>query len=151
MHFNVAAGTIEEVVREQIENVVYSLFAWAEGSFDFELQESVEVSDAIRLDPLQFMLDQGLNPQFLAMEGSRIIDEMRHRPERTMPAPVSAPKASPHDDVDDFAFHLVENSAPAAQAAPPIPAMQKPVSPVDKPAAAAARCVSLYGEDQHRG
>ena len=80
-HFNIAAGTIEEVVREQIENVVYSLFAWAEGSFDFELQDSVEVSDAIRMDPLQFMLDQGLNPQFLAMEGSRIIDEMRHRGE----------------------------------------------------------------------
>lgn len=27
------------------------------------------------------MLDQGLNPQWLAMEGSRILDEKRHRGE----------------------------------------------------------------------
>src|SRR5512133_533725 len=33
-NFGIAGGTIEEVVREQIENVVYSLFAWAEGAFD---------------------------------------------------------------------------------------------------------------------
>ena len=135
-HFNVAAGTIEEVVREQIENVVYSLFAWAEGSFDFELQESVEVSDAIRMDPLQFMLDQGLNPQFLAMEGSRIIDEMRHRGESADgPPPVSEPKASPPDDIDDFAFHFVETS-PESDA---LPARQEPAATgVVTPAANAA-------------
>ena len=33
------------------------------------------------LNPLQFMLEQGLNPQWLAMEGSRILDEKRHRGE----------------------------------------------------------------------
>lgn len=79
--FNVSGQAIEEVVCEQIENVVYSLFAWAEGTFDFELQDSVEVFDSIKLDPVQFMLDQGLNPQFLAMEGSRLLDERRHRGE----------------------------------------------------------------------
>jgi CheY-like chemotaxis protein len=36
---------------------------------------------ATTLNPLQFMLDQGLNPQWLAMEGSRILDERRHRGE----------------------------------------------------------------------
>src|SRR5512146_1411584 len=81
--FAVSADAIEAVVREQIEGVVYSLFAWAEGTFDFELQDNVEAIDDIKMDPLQFMLDQGLNPQFLAMEGSRIIDERRHRGEMT--------------------------------------------------------------------
>jgi hypothetical protein len=33
------------------------------------------------LDPLQFMLEQGLNPQWLALEGSRILDEKIHRGE----------------------------------------------------------------------
>jgi CheY-like chemotaxis protein len=79
--FSISADTIETVVREQIEGVVYSLFAWAEGTFDFELQDNVEAIDDIKMDPVQFMLDQGLNPQFLAMEGSRIIDERRHRGE----------------------------------------------------------------------
>ena len=85
--FDIAADAIEEVVREQIENVVYSLFSWVDGTFDFELQDNVDVSDSIRMDPLQFMLEQGINPQFLAMEGSRIMDEMRHRGESSDDAP----------------------------------------------------------------
>jgi CheY-like chemotaxis protein len=77
--FNVPAEKIESVVREQIERVVYSFFSWDEGNFEFELQDDVETIDDSKIDPLQFMLEQGLNPQFLAMEGSRIIDEKRHR------------------------------------------------------------------------
>src|SRR6266567_2113268 len=126
-NFGIAASSIEEVVREQIENVVYSLFAWAEGNFDFELQESEEVSDSIRMDPLQFMLEQGLNPQFLAMEGSRILDEMRHRgesPEESLSAPPLTP-APPAGDVDDFAFDLVQSPPPVAAPAPVPPLKDK--------------------------
>jgi len=126
-NFGIAARDIEEVVREQIENVVYSLFAWSEGNFDFELQESVEASDSIRMDPLQFMLDQGLNPQFLAMEGSRIIDEMRHRGESPEDALSASPPAppSPPADVDDFAFDLVQTSPPDAVPAPVTPSRER--------------------------
>ena len=126
-NFGIAARDIEEVVREQIENVVYSLFAWSEGNFDFELQESVEASDSIRMDPLQFMLDQGLNPQFLAMEGSRIIDEMRHRGETPEDALSASPPAppSPPADVDDFAFDLVQTSPPDAVPAPVTPSRER--------------------------
>ncbi|NVN99612.1 MAG: response regulator [Geobacteraceae bacterium] len=77
--FNIPVEQIEAVVREQIERVVYSFFSWDEGSFEFELQDDIETIDDSKVDPLQFMLQQGLNPQFLAMEGSRIIDEKRHR------------------------------------------------------------------------
>lgn len=94
-HFAVPAAVVDEVVREQIEKVVYALFAWVEGAFDFELQESVEAVDAIRMDPMQFMLDQGLNPQFLAMEGSRVADEQRH-----LGAGVPAPEPENHVSVD---------------------------------------------------
>ncbi|WP_129127331.1 DUF4388 domain-containing protein [Geomonas oryzae] len=78
--FGVSADSIETVVREQIEKVVYSLFVWTKGTFEFELQEVTE-GVAVKLDPGQFLLLQGLNPQFLAMEGSRILDEKRHRGE----------------------------------------------------------------------
>ncbi len=78
--FAVQRDVIEKVVREQVEKVVYSFFGWDEGGFSFELGEP-EVLAATNLDPLQFMLDQGLNPQWLAMEGSRILDEKRHRGE----------------------------------------------------------------------
>lgn len=78
--FGVSNETIEEVVREQIEKIVYSFFAWNEGTFSFELGEPAELA-ATSFNPLQFMLDSGLNPQWLAMEGSRILDEKRHRGE----------------------------------------------------------------------
>ncbi|WP_129127122.1 response regulator [Geomonas oryzae] len=114
--FNVSADAIETVVREQIENVVYSLFAWAEGTFEFELQEIGE-GDSTRLDPVQFMLQQGLNPQYLAMEGSRIIDEQRHRGE----SGEEHDEAAVHDESVDFAFDLIDEPAPSAPAAPSFP------------------------------
>lgn len=76
--FGVSEEIIQEVVREQIENVVFSLFAWKEGTYKFEVQTPAEIVDGSRMDPLQFILDQGLNPQFLAMEGTRILEELRH-------------------------------------------------------------------------
>jgi hypothetical protein len=71
---------IDTLVKEQIEKIVYSFFTWNEGTFVFDLGDTDEVA-ATSFDPLQFMLDQGLNPQWLAMEGSRILDERRHRGE----------------------------------------------------------------------
>lgn len=79
-HFGISKQTIEEVVKRQVEKIVYSFFAWTEGTFSFVLGESSEAA-ATSFDPLQFMLDQGLNPQWLAMEGSRLLDEKRHRGE----------------------------------------------------------------------
>lgn len=77
-NFGVSPNVVEEVIREQIENVVFSLFPWAEGSYNFEVQNTIETVDSTRMDPLQFMLDQGLNPQFLAIEGARRLNERRH-------------------------------------------------------------------------
>ncbi len=78
--FSVDREAIDTVVRQQVEKVVYSFFSWDEGAFSFELGDPGELA-ATNLDPLQFMLDSGLNPQWLAMEGSRILDEKRHRGE----------------------------------------------------------------------
>lgn len=76
----VSKEIIDTLVKEQIEKIVYSFFIWNEGTFVFDLGDTDEVA-ATSFDPLQFMLDQGLNPQWLAMEGSRILDERRHRGE----------------------------------------------------------------------
>ncbi len=74
----VDAATVEELGRGLVENIAYSLFDWEEGTFDFELQDNLDVVDDIRTDTLQLMLGNGLNAQYLAMEGSRIIDEQRY-------------------------------------------------------------------------
>ncbi len=76
--FDVPADKIEEVAKEQIEKIVYSFFTWNEGSFSFDLGETSVLASG-NLNPLQFMLDSGLNPQWLAMEGSRILDEKVHK------------------------------------------------------------------------
>lgn len=76
-HFDVTQEVIEEVVRSQVEKVVISLFDWTSGSFDFLIQDLVETVYDTRMDPLQFMLNQGLNPQYLAMEGAQAQDEKR--------------------------------------------------------------------------
>ena len=78
--FGVDREAIETVVRVQVEKIVYSFFSWDEGAFSFELGDPGELASTT-LNPLQFMLDSGLNPQWLAMEGSRILDEKRHRGE----------------------------------------------------------------------
>lgn len=96
-NFGVSQETVEEVIREQIESVVFSLFAWTEGTFKFEVKNSVETVAGTKMDPLQFMLDQGLNPQFLAMEGSRILDEKRHAAETGFAGGESSDGASNSD------------------------------------------------------
>lgn len=76
-HFDVDPEILEEVVREQVETVVISLFEWTTGSYDFQVQNQVETVYDTRMDPLQFMLEQGVNPQYLAMEGARVQEEKR--------------------------------------------------------------------------
>lgn len=76
--FGLQKDKIEECVTELIEKSVFSLFYWTDGEFQFELTDSVKNED-IRVDFLQYDLSQnrGLNPQFLAMEGTRILDERK--------------------------------------------------------------------------
>jgi len=113
-NFGVSQEVIEEEVREQIENVVYSLFSWAEGTFKFEVQPSIETVDGTKMDPLQFMLDQGLNPQFLAMEGSRILDEKRHAAE------LGGTDEASLDDSGHFEFDLVDGSGNSFSSSQPV-------------------------------
>jgi FixJ family two-component response regulator len=123
--FGISYEIIEEVVREQIENVVFTLFAWVEGSFEFVVSEHIETIDGTRLDPLQFMLDQGINPQFLAMEGTRLLDEHNHATE--LEAAVVD-----NDSMGgvDFDFDLVDTPARTTSLSR-MPAPKKPLVIVD--------------------
>jgi FixJ family two-component response regulator len=104
--FSVPVDLVENVVREQIENTVYALFAWSEGSFDFELRDTVDTIEDSPQDLSQCFLEQGLNPQFLAMEGSRILDERRHRGE--LPEDGQNADESSFLDTCDLAFDLMQ-------------------------------------------
>ncbi len=109
-NFGLTREVIETVVKDQLENIVYSFFGWTEGTFAFELGESREL-DPTHLNPLQFCLDKGINPQWLAMEGSRIFDEKRHRGESL--------EASAREPLFDAKQLFAEVNAIAAGASPP--------------------------------
>ncbi|HET6419578.1 MAG TPA: response regulator [Geobacteraceae bacterium] len=147
-NFKVPVTVVEDVVREQIERVVYSLFAWAEGTFDFELQDNNADLDVTHLDPMQFKLEQGLNPQFLAIEGSRIIDEMRHRGELaddSEAAGLDGDPLGPEENID-LAFDLLQQpaEAPATEAGP---AVAQTPEQVEKPEEPESRSVILVDDD----
>jgi CheY-like chemotaxis protein len=70
--FSVDLQLIEKTIREQISNVLMTLFAWTEGSFDCSARE-VETVDAAYLDPVQLILELGENdPDRLVAEGVRL-------------------------------------------------------------------------------
>jgi len=111
-NFGISYETVEEVVREQIEQVVFTLFSWFEGTFEFVASDSIESADGTRLDPLQFMLNQGLNPQYLAMEGARRLDESLHAAESGY-----IPETTGARDEVDLEFNLID--APRRRASTP--------------------------------
>lgn len=120
-HFGISYESVEEVVREQIENIVFTLFSWSEGTFEFVISDHIETVDDTRMDPLQFMLDQGLNPQFLAMEGTRLLDENIHAAETGVP-----PDTNLVQDEVDIEFNLTDDPgkrsfAPITQPKPKMP------------------------------
>lgn len=101
-NFGVSQDSVLDVVREQIENIIFSLFVWAEGAFKFEVQDSIETVDGTKIDPLQFMLDKGLNPQYLAMEGARFIKEKHNAAENDSAGDDYS--AQPDNSVPDLAY-----------------------------------------------
>ncbi len=59
----------DECLRQLIEHTVFQMFTWTTGEFSFEVGDVTEVgNEALLLDP-------GVNPQFLALEGTRMADE----------------------------------------------------------------------------
>lgn len=118
-HFGIPLASIDAIVKEQVEKIVYSFFGWNEGTFSFELGEPDELATT-SFSPLQFMLEQGLNPQWLAMEGSRILDEKRHRGESFEEEPETP--AFDTEKLLDLAREEVEPAAAATAQEPAVAA-----------------------------
>lgn len=74
-NFQLTSEQVDEAAKKQIQQVIFSFFLWYDGSFTFELGDFSETTDSVREDPLNYVLDTGLNPQFIAMEGARLSDE----------------------------------------------------------------------------
>ena len=92
----VAVKTIEDVVRQQIEEIISDMLGWEEGFFNFELGE-VAPKDQIEVNTQNFLLKSGLSAEYLLMEGTRLLDEKRKDQHPKGPAPppkTPAPRAA---------------------------------------------------------
>jgi DNA-binding NarL/FixJ family response regulator len=70
----VKATELRKAVAEQIEETVYQMVTWRQGSFDFAIDELRPVDD-IGVYPGDILPDINLNTQMLVLEALRIFDE----------------------------------------------------------------------------
>lgn len=66
--------TLQQIIKTQIRATIYHLMNMPEGNFSFDLSEVIPFDD-IRYNPLETMLERGINPQQLLLDSARIIDE----------------------------------------------------------------------------
>jgi CheY-like chemotaxis protein len=67
-------ATLEKVVQEQIEDAIVFFLTWREGTFSFELAD-IQGRGEFSVDPQAFILERGIDTQWLVLEGTRLIDE----------------------------------------------------------------------------
>jgi len=83
----------KKIISNNVQDTVFSLFI-EEGNFDFELKDPSEEIQAKEPGSI-FTVETGLNPQFLAMEGSRLLDESKVKKTAASPTPPPMPKVEP--------------------------------------------------------
>jgi len=104
-------ATLEKVVTEQIEDAIVFFLSWREGTFSFELAE-IKGRGEFSVDPQAFILDRGIDTQWLVLEGTRMIDE-RSRDRGAVPAP----SESAANSTAETSFAGIEDEAVTASRA----------------------------------
>lgn len=118
--FRVKPEAVDDAIREQTESAVFHFFAWPEGAFNFELQEIEGELSALEPPDHAFVLELGLSPQFLAMEGARLHDERRRgRFEAPVGPPLRSGKAA--EPVPPEPLRAQPRSQPRRREEPPAP------------------------------
>ena len=130
--------------RSHVENTVLAMFAWSSGEFSFEISDVPgDVTGDLQVSP-------GLNPQFLALEGTRFRDEEGRDEPELEDAPVleaellkeNGPAEDPEEPAFDldaaFAPHDAESepeaeveSGPSGESAPEVAAESGPTDAVE--------------------
>jgi CheY-like chemotaxis protein len=70
----VEQDVLEKVVQEQIEESIVYFLSWKEGTFSFELSD-IKDRGEVSVDPHAFILEKGIDTQWLVLEGTRKMDE----------------------------------------------------------------------------
>ncbi|HWR97985.1 MAG TPA: response regulator [Candidatus Methanoperedens sp.] len=107
-------ASLEKVVQEQIEDAIVYFLSWKEGTFNFELAD-IKSRGEFSVDPQAFILERGIDTQWLVLEGTRLIDE------RARERAVASAVAPPVESAGETSFAgLDEGPQPEAPAGPPL-------------------------------
>ena len=99
---------IEFEVRQQIEAIVLDFFDWPSGTFEFQLEEPIRYGRA-RLNPLDFMLEQRIAPQwFVEKEQHKSLDLQSTTAEESHDTDVDLEKHVGEQHLDRLRGMLVE-------------------------------------------
>lgn len=74
-NFQVDVDAWKSTVRELLSSIIYAMFDWEDGTFSFVLDQNPDPERGFSLNASRAVLSEGMNPQFLAMEGARLRDE----------------------------------------------------------------------------
>ena len=151
-HPEVKLETVEGALAELLKRAIFHMFDWDEGTFSFVLDEQPDPWRGFTLTGTRVLVQHGLNPQYLAIEGARVRDERTK--EDTLESFLArdrqkgvAAKPHPHDaesfaaklrETFDFGDDQPQGDRPAADAALPLVAGSASNSPAASPAGPAA-------------
>jgi hypothetical protein len=143
----VDAETIDGLQRDHIEAATLEMFRWPAGEFSFEVRE-------VRQDEDEFYATPGVNPQFIALEGTRMADENAFGADASDADPMEA--SDPIDGAHIVAESVVEAEVPSDAFAPLSPLSETDlrapdlVSELDPEEASdeIATAVAIEGDDE---
>jgi DNA-binding NarL/FixJ family response regulator len=73
---------LERIIRQQIGESIVSFLSWREGTFGFELAD-IRGRGEVSIDPHAFILEKGIDTQWLVLEGTRILDDRTREGEKS--------------------------------------------------------------------
>lgn len=76
-HFNVDDQIVEDAAKRQVQRIVHSFFLTPDWDFIFDSETFKETPEILNHDILHYTLKEGINPQLLALDGARLLDESR--------------------------------------------------------------------------
>lgn len=73
--FGLTGEGLDTTLEELLKRAVYGMFEWKEGTFSFVLEDQPDPWRGFTIDGARVVVERGLNPQYLAIEGARLRDE----------------------------------------------------------------------------
>jgi hypothetical protein len=117
----------EGLMEELLKQSVYRMFEWQEGTFCFTVAQSIDPWQHFALDGAHAVVERGLNPQYLSLEGARLRDEHGAKPSEAGPQAPKAGQAPPPAAPQDI-FSDLDLSSPADPAPRPAGVLSGPQS-----------------------